>query len=96
MRCCAGSSSMNSPNSPRRKLQPRCMCWISECALYWVTTATWRIPELMQLDRGKSMMRNFPPKGTAGLARHSVSCFSREPRPPARIRARVSRVRRLT
>jgi len=26
-----------------------------------------RIPELMQLDRGKSMMRNLPPKNSAGL-----------------------------
>ncbi len=41
------------------------------------------------------MMRNFPPKGTEGLARQRVSCLSREPRPPASISARVSRVRRL-
>ena len=31
-----------------------------------------RSPELKQLLRVKSMMRYFPPKGTAGLARCSV------------------------
>ena len=55
-----------------------------------------RMPELMQLDSGKSTMRNLPPKGTAGLERQAVRCLRREPRPPARIRARVLRVRRLT
>lgn len=39
-----------------------------EWAMYWVSTSTRRMPELMQLDSGKSMMRNLPPKGTAGLA----------------------------
>ena len=33
---------------------------------------------------GKSMIRVLPPKNTAGLARLSVRCFRREPRPPAR------------
>src|SRR5215469_905487 len=46
-----------------------------------------RTPELMQFDSAKSMIRNFPPKNTAGLARRSVSCFSLLPRPPASTRA---------
>lgn len=33
-----------------------------------------RIPELMQLESGKLMMRSFPPNGTAGLARQSENC----------------------
>ncbi len=41
--------------------------------LYWVRTPTFWMPELTQLDNAKSMIRNFPPKGTAGLARHSVN-----------------------
>ena len=69
---------------------------ISECDLYWVSTAMRRMPELMQLESGKSMMRNLPPKGTAGLARQSVSGPRREPRPPASTSASVSRVSRLT
>ena len=41
---------MNSPNSPRRKPQPLPMCWISECALYCVSTEIWRMPELRQFE----------------------------------------------
>src|ERR1019366_2323762 len=41
------------------------------------------MPELMKLLRTKSMMRYFPPKGTAGLARSLVSGYSRVPFPPA-------------
>ena len=74
-RCCAGMISMNSPNSPRRKPQPLPMCWISECALYCVSTEIWRMPELRQFDSTKSMMRNLPPNGVAGLQRSSVSCL---------------------
>ena len=33
------------------------------------------MPELTQFDSAKSMMRNLPPKNTAGLARRSVSCL---------------------
>jgi len=43
------------------------------------------MPELAQLLRGKSMMRYFPPKYTAGLAIFFVSSYRRVPRPPARI-----------
>ena len=38
-----------------------------------------RMPELMQLESGKSMIRNLPPKGTAGLARGEAA----QPRSPA-------------
>ncbi|OIQ63027.1 hypothetical protein GALL_554380 [mine drainage metagenome] len=64
---------------------------ISECDLYWVTTAMRRIPEFRQLDKAKSMMRNLPPKYTAGLARVSVNCLSLAPRPPASTSATVWR-----
>ena len=76
---------MNSFKRPSRKLQPRWMCRIRLCDLYCVATPMRRMPEFTQLDSGKSMMRNLPPNGTAGLARQSVSCISRLPRPPARI-----------
>jgi hypothetical protein len=42
------------------------------------------MPELSAFDRAKSMIRDLPPKGTAGLARLSVSSSNRLPRPPAR------------
>ncbi len=76
-RCAAAPATPRRTRRARRAGNPsRAGCdWISECALYWVSTATWRMPELMQLDSGKSMMRNLPPKGTAGLARQSVSCL---------------------
>src|SRR5205809_6450416 len=51
-------------------------------------------PELRQFDKAKSMMRNLPPKNTAGLARRSVSCLSRLPRPPASTSASVRRANR--
>ncbi len=87
-RCCAGSSSMNSPNRPSRKVQPRWTCRIRLCALYWVATPMRRMPEFTQFDSAKSMMRNLPPNGTAGLARQSVRWPRRAPRPPASTMAR--------
>jgi len=39
------------------------------------------MPELMQFESTKSMMRNFPPKGVAGLQRLAVKSLSRSPRP---------------
>src|SRR5690606_39817247 len=65
--------STNSPNSFLKWLQPRMIWRTREWALYWVSTPTRRIPELMQLDRGKSTIRYLPPKYTAGLARQLVS-----------------------
>ena len=69
---------------------------------YCVRIMTSEIPEFTQLDSVKSMIRYLPAKGTAGLARFSVSTPSREPSPPARMTARAlisggllsSRVRR--
>mmetsp|Transcript_44682 Transcript_44682/g.105121 ORF Transcript_44682/g.105121 Transcript_44682/m.105121 type:complete len:292 (+) Transcript_44682:1454-2329(+) len=90
-RCCAGSRSTDSFSSLRMKLQPRWMWRSSEWLLYCVTTAMRRMPEFRQFDSAKSMMRNLPPKCTAGLARRSVSCISREPRPPASTSAKVRR-----
>src|SRR6266436_373766 len=88
-RCCAGRRSRNSFISGRRKDQPICKWRNKLCALYCVKTQIRRTPELRQFDNAKSMMRNLPPKKTAGLARRSVSCFSRLPRPPARTSASV-------
>ena len=68
---------MNSPNSPRRKPHPRCTWRISECALYCVSTPIRRMPELMQFDNVKSMIRKQPPNGTAGFVRHAVSSPNR-------------------
>lgn len=41
------------------------------------------IPEFTQLDKGKSMIRYLPPKGTAGLATWLVRAYRRLPWPPA-------------
>ena len=43
----------------------------------------------MQFDRAKSIVRYFPPKGTAGLECQRVRLCSRVPAPPARISERV-------
>src|SRR5512136_2208863 len=40
--------------------------------------------ELMKLLMTKSMIRYFPPKGTAGLALLDVNGLNRSPAPPAR------------
>ena len=58
----AGRMSKLSLRSGRRKFQPRWRWRISECALYWVATPMRRMPELMALERAKSMMRALPPK----------------------------------
>src|SRR6516165_5826834 len=91
-RCWAGNRSRNSFISGRRKDQPICRWRNRLCALYWVRTQIRRTPELRQFDSAKSMMRNLPPKNTAGLARRSVNCFSRLPRPPSSTRASARRV----
>jgi len=51
----------------RKKFQPRCKWRIRLCALYWVATAMRRMPELSAFDSAKSMIREFPPKYTAGF-----------------------------
>ena len=48
------------------------------------------IPELMQLLSGKSMIRYFPPKDTAGFATSEVSTPSLLPCPPASSMAIIS------
>jgi len=87
---------MPSPSSPFSEPQALIRWRISECALYWVSTPMRWMPEFTQFDSGKSMIRNLPPKYTAGLARHWVSSYRRVPRPPASTSAMVSRVSRLT
>src|SRR5262249_12958985 len=69
--------------------RPDAMCSFSECGRYWVRIITSEIPEFTQFDNVKSMIRYFPAKGTAGLARFSVNTPSREPSPPARMTARA-------
>ena len=73
VRCEAGSTSMNSPSSLLKKLQPRTRWRIRECALYCVSTPMRRTPEFTQFESGKSIRRNLPPNGTAGFARQVVS-----------------------
>src|SRR3972149_256642 len=55
------------------------------------------MPELTKLDRTKSTIRYFPPKGIAGLPRSRVRGWRRSPRPPAKmnpgIRSRDGRAR---
>src|SRR5690349_10854626 len=58
---------------------------LSESDLNWVRILILYRPEFVKLLMTKSMMRYLPPKGTAGLARSSVSGQSRRPSPPARI-----------
>ena len=41
------------------------------------------IPEFTQFDSGKSMIRYFPPNGTAGFASFCVSAYNLDPWPPA-------------
>src|SRR4051812_38360005 len=74
-----------------RAPQERWTCSASDCDLYWVNTYTARMPELAMFDSTKSMMRYRPPNGTAGFARSRVSGESREPLPPAMIKARYRR-----
>jgi hypothetical protein len=79
----AGRMSKLSLRTSWKKFQPRCMCRMRLCALYCVATAMRRMPELSAFDSAKSMIRDLPPKYTAGFARLSVSSISRLPRPPA-------------
>lgn len=80
---------MYSSRSALRMFQPARMCRSSEWDLYWIRTATLRSPEFKQLLSVKSMMRYFPPNGTAGLARCAVRGLSRSPFPPARTIVKI-------
>src|SRR6266542_2436864 len=79
------------PEKPRSRSQgrPAPMCSFREWGRYCVRIMTSKTPELTQLESVKSMIRYFPAKGTAGLARFSVRTPRREPSPPARITARA-------
>ena len=48
------------------------ICVFRRRGWYWVSTPTVSIPELMQLLNGKSIIRYFPPKATAGFATFDV------------------------
>jgi hypothetical protein len=65
--------------------QPSWICLCSDVDLYWMRTEIWRIPELIQLLSVKSIRRNLPPKGTAGLDLTLVKGCSLSPVPPAII-----------
>ncbi len=80
---------MYSSRSALRIFQPARICRSSEWDLYWMRTATLRSPEFKQLLSVKSMIRYFPPKGTAGLARCAVSGLSRSPFPPAKTMVKI-------
>ena len=64
--------------------------------LYCVRTQILFMPECIQFESVKSIIRNLPPNGTAGLVRQSVRTPKRSPRPPAKTRASVLFVSRLT
>ena len=85
----AGSMSTNWPRSRGRKDQACCRWRKSEWASYWVSTPIFFRLELRQLDKVKSIMRQLPPKYTAGLERRSVISCKRVPRPPASINTSV-------
>src|ERR1022692_110568 len=59
------------------------MCRSRLWLLYWVSTQILLTPALTRFDSAKSISRYRPPKGTAGLARSSVSGARRLPAPPA-------------
>src|SRR5664280_1408992 len=72
--------------------RPIPMWSISERGLYCVSTRTFSMSEFAQLDRLKSMSRNLPPNGTAGLERMADRTESRSPAPPASTTARTWRM----
>ena len=74
---------MNFSFSSSPKFHPSRRCCSNACALNWVRTYMEWTPELMKLLSTKSMIRYFPPNGTAGLLRRFVKRRSRLPRPPA-------------
>src|SRR5487761_2561270 len=65
---------------------------MSERGLYCVRTRTLSMSEFAQLDRLKSISRNLPPNGTAGLERMADRTESRSPAPPASTTARTVRI----
>ena len=66
------------------------ICVFRRSGWYWVRTPTVSTPELMQLLKGKSIIRYFPPKDTAGFATFAVNTPRRLPCPPARSMAIIS------
>ena len=53
--------------APSRNAQ-RAWTWDQTCDWYWVLDSERRMPEFKQLESAKSMMRNLPREGHAGLA----------------------------
>jgi hypothetical protein len=73
--------------------EPLRLCGIQHLSPACCSTETpmRRMPELSALDSAKSMMRDVPPKCTAGFARQSVSSSKRLPLPPANTYAMAER-----
>src|SRR5436305_1589616 len=69
---------------------------MSECALYCVATPTRRIPEFVQFESAKSMLRYSPAKGRAAMQRQCVSASSGVPSPEVRMTASTSSSRRVS
>ena len=65
------------------------MCSFNDNGKYWVKIPISYIPEFEQLLNTKSIILNFPAKGTLGLALPSDKMSRRDPRPPAKIIAKV-------
>src|SRR2546425_12657119 len=85
MRCWGGREMMYSPTSGLKTFQPRRMWRSRGGGLYWVRTMMLRNPEVMQLLRGKAIIRDLPPKGTAGFGRAALNRGGGSARPPGRI-----------
>ena len=73
------------PNLEPEIPQPFWMCLFNESERCCVRTKIWRMPELMQLLRVKSMIKYLPPNGTDALERFDVRGCSLSPAPPAII-----------
>ena len=58
---------------------PLPMYSLSSSGWYCVRIPTVSMPELTQLESGKSMMRYLPPNGTAGFASFLVRAYNLEP-----------------
>ena len=86
---------MYSPTVGLNTDQPSRRCFCNEWDLYWVSTRIRLNLECKQLLRVKSMMRYFPPKGTAGLARWAVKGCSLDPIPPAKMSASTRSLKSL-
>jgi hypothetical protein len=87
---CSAASTETKPDEKMSNLYVRLRWRFRLSELNCVSTKIRRTFEFKQLLIGMSIRRYFPPIGTAGFERRSVSGKSRVPRPPPRMIARTS------